>query len=200
MSRSCRARSERRARSVGPCVGGDSQVRALVSGRGFAASPVGAPGLAFRTSARGARRLIHEADADPAVRIGQHLRRHVALGQLIAGRQDDGRVADRNRAIEHEAVAVAPIALRVLVGLGDPQARLAAVGRHRRAPAARRSRCSLTVYFSGAAAHQIDHAIVAAAAVVRPAPMPIVKDGRAGGGERHFVDGRNDAVSGACRS
>ena len=30
--------------------GGGSQLRAFVSGRGFAASPVGAPGFAFRTS------------------------------------------------------------------------------------------------------------------------------------------------------
>ena len=48
MSRSWWARSESRARSVGPCDGGVSQLRALVNGRGFAASPVGAPGLALR--------------------------------------------------------------------------------------------------------------------------------------------------------
>ena len=60
----------------------------------------------------------------------EHLRRHVALGELVAGRQQDGGAPDGNRAVEHEAVAVAAVALRVLVGLGDPQARLAAVGRH----------------------------------------------------------------------
>ena len=40
------------ARALGRALrGGGSQVRALVSGRGFAASPVGAPGFAFSTSA-----------------------------------------------------------------------------------------------------------------------------------------------------
>ncbi len=56
MSRSWCARSERRARSVGPCDGGASQLRALVSGRGAAAGPVSAPGFALtmRPAAPGA--------------------------------------------------------------------------------------------------------------------------------------------------
>ena len=172
MSRSWCARSDSRARSVGPCAGGGSQLRALVSGRGFAASPVGAPGFAFEDQRRRSRRLMHEADADAAVGIGEHLRRHVALGQLIAGRQHDRRVPDADRAIEHDAVAVAAVALRVLVGLDDAQARLAAVGRHRA-----RARCTstpvlLTVNLSGAPVITSTTPSSFAGAVVRPAPMP----------------------------
>jgi len=74
------ARSDRRSRSVGPCAGGGSQLRAVVSGRGLAASPVGAPGRALTTRAAGPGSWCTKLMRTRPSGSGQHLGRDVAVG------------------------------------------------------------------------------------------------------------------------
>ena len=93
----------------------------------------------------------------------------------------------RSGAIEHDAVAVAAVVLRVLVGLGDAEARLAAVGGHR----------ARQLHLDGAAAdgelqrraaHHVDHPIVARRGGAGLADR-IVKNASRRRGDRDVVDG-----------
>ncbi len=53
--------------------------------------------------------------------------RNVARHQLEAGRQDDSIALDAERPVEDDGVAIAVVALRILVGLDDPDAAFAAL-------------------------------------------------------------------------
>ena len=72
---------------------------------------------------------VHEADADPAVRFGDDLRRHGEADDLVARGQHDLVAAYAERPVEHDRLAVDVVALLVLVGLDDDEASLA-IRRH----------------------------------------------------------------------
>ncbi len=92
-------------------------------------------------------------------------------------------------AIEDQAVAVAAVVLRILVGLGDPQARLAAVGRHGTRQLQSRARCSSTVYFSGAPLIRSTTPSSRAGDRRQAGADAIVEHRRAGCRDRDVVDG-----------
>ena len=77
---------------------------------------------------RGRRRVVPVADREASVGLLDHLRRKVARDQLVARRQHHGVALDAERAVEHDEIALGIVALRVLVGLEDAEARLAPLG------------------------------------------------------------------------
>src|SRR5262249_4959240 len=74
-------------------------------------------GPGFHLQRRLPRRLMHEADLYATVRQRERLRWNVALGQLIARRQDDRVPANAKSARKNDRVAVSVVAARILVHL-----------------------------------------------------------------------------------
>jgi len=155
--------------------------------------------LGFHDERGLARRLMHEADADAAVRLGKHLGRHVAIGELIAGGQHDGIAPDAERPIEHDRVALFVIALWILVRLDDADAGLAAVcwnrprevhadvvrvGIGRRQAGGARFGAGDLVKLERLTGHHVVHGFVARLAAF---PNGIEIRRRARGRRRHFV-------------
>jgi len=85
MSRSWWAALGQALALVGPCAGGGSQLRAVVSGRGLAAAPVGAPGRALTTRAAGRGPGARKLDADAAVGLGPAPGTGRCSRELVAG-------------------------------------------------------------------------------------------------------------------
>ena len=74
---------------------------------------------------------MHETDAHTTRCVRQHLRRHVAVGQLITRREDERRAWKPDVPAEDDGVALTAIAISASVRVDDTQPRLAAVLGHR---------------------------------------------------------------------
>jgi hypothetical protein len=70
---------------------------------------------------------VHEADTNPAVRLFDHLRGNVAGDELVLRGQHHSIALDAEGPVEHDRVTLAEVALGILVGFGNPDARAATV-------------------------------------------------------------------------